>query len=50
VQFQTGVPGELIGVLRGLVILLVATPELFRAVGRRLNRRGAIDIDTGGDA
>ena len=50
VQFQTGVPGELIGVLRGLVILLVATPELFRAVGRRLNRRGTIDIETGGDA
>jgi simple sugar transport system permease protein len=49
VQFQTGVPGDLIGVLRGLVILLVATPELFRAAGRRLNRRGTIDIDTGGD-
>jgi simple sugar transport system permease protein len=49
VQLQTGVPGELVGVLRGLVILLVATPELFRAVGRRLNRRGVIDIDTGGE-
>jgi simple sugar transport system permease protein len=50
VQFQTGVPSELIGVLRGLVILLVATPELFRVIGRRLNRRGAIDVDTGGEA
>lgn len=49
VQFQTGVPSELVGVLRGLVILLVATPELFRAFGRRLNRRGIIDVDTGGE-
>lgn len=49
VQLQTGVPGELVGVLRGLVILLVATPELFRALGRRLHRRGVIDIDTRGE-
>jgi simple sugar transport system permease protein len=49
VELQTGLPGELIGVLRGLVILLVATPELFRALGRRLDQRGVIDIDTGGE-
>ncbi|WP_336325731.1 ABC transporter permease [Halovenus sp. HT40] len=47
VQLQTGIPGELVGVLRGLVILLVATPELFRALGRRLDRRGVIDINEG---
>jgi hypothetical protein len=29
-------------VLRGLVILLVATPELFRIAGRYLRRRGRL--------
>lgn len=35
VGFQTDVPPELIGVLRGLIILFVAMPEFFRLVGRR---------------
>ena len=35
VQFQTGVPKQLVGVLRGLIILFVAMPEFFRMVGRR---------------
>jgi ABC-type uncharacterized transport system permease subunit len=48
IQFRLGVPSELVGVLRGLIILLVATPELFRLVGKRLNRRGVIDVDAGG--
>jgi simple sugar transport system permease protein len=33
VQFETGVPKQLVGVLRGLIILFVAMPEFFRAVG-----------------
>ena len=50
IQFRLGVPSELIEVLRGLIILLVATPELFRLLGKYLNRRGIIDVDTGGSA
>jgi simple sugar transport system permease protein len=34
VQFQTGVPKQLVGVLRGLIILFVAMPEFFRLFGR----------------
>ena len=49
VEFETGVPSDLVGVLRGLVILLVATPELFRVIGKRLNQQGVIDVDTGGE-
>lgn len=49
IQFQLGVPSELVGVLRGLIILLVATPELFRTMGKRLHRRGVIDVDAGGE-
>ena len=33
VQFNTEVPPQLIGVLRGLIILFVAMPEFFRAIG-----------------
>jgi simple sugar transport system permease protein len=47
IDFQLGVPRDLVEVLRGLVILLVATPELFRLVGRRLARRGVIDPQGG---
>jgi len=36
VQFETGVPKQLVGVLRGLIILFVAMPEFFRMVGRRV--------------
>jgi len=48
IEFQLGVPAELVEVLRGLIILLVATPELFRLLGKRLNRRGVIDVRGGG--
>ena len=34
VQFETGVPKQLVGVLRGLIILFVAMPEFFRMTGR----------------
>lgn len=47
IEFQLEVPSDLMGVLRGLIILLVATPELFRLLGRYLHRRGVIDVDTG---
>ncbi|EMA68135.1 inner-membrane translocator [Halorubrum aidingense JCM 13560] len=36
VGFQTDVPPELVGVLRGLIILFVAMPEFFRLIGKRL--------------
>jgi simple sugar transport system permease protein len=35
VQFATDVPPQLVGVLRGLIILFVAMPEFFRLLGRR---------------
>ncbi|RDZ45609.1 ribose ABC transporter permease [Haloferax sp. Atlit-19N] len=38
VQFATDVPPQLVGVLRGLIILFVAMPEFFRLIGRRLIR------------
>jgi simple sugar transport system permease protein len=41
VQFATDVPPQLVGVLRGLIILFVAMPEFFRLVGRRF-------LDVGG--
>ena len=47
IDFQLGVPRDLVEVLRGLVILLVATPELFRIVGRSLDRRGVLDVRGG---
>lgn len=49
IQFQLGIPRQLVGVLRGLIILLVATPELFRILGRTLDRRDLIDIHGGAD-
>jgi len=39
VAFATNVPPQLVGVLRGLIILFVAMPELFRLIGRRLAAR-----------
>ncbi|WP_254272825.1 ABC transporter permease [Haloarcula marina] len=39
VAFATNVPPQLVGVLRGLIILFVAMPEFFRLVGRRLAAR-----------
>jgi simple sugar transport system permease protein len=38
VAFATNVPPQLVGVLRGLIILFVAMPEFFRLVGKRLAR------------
>ncbi|MFB6090649.1 MAG: ABC transporter permease [Halobellus sp.] len=35
VQFATDVPPQLVGVLRGLIILFVAMPEFFRLLGGR---------------
>ncbi|MFC7175610.1 ABC transporter permease [Halosegnis marinus] len=35
VDFATDVPPQLVGVLRGLIILFVAMPEFFRLLGRR---------------
>jgi len=35
IEFQLSVPQQLVGVLRGLVILFVAMPEFFRMVGKR---------------
>ena len=37
VGFQTDVPTELVGVVRGLIILFVAMPEFFRLIGTRLD-------------
>jgi simple sugar transport system permease protein len=34
VQFATDVPPQLVGVLRGLIILFVAMPEFFRLLAR----------------
>ncbi len=48
IDFQLGVPRDLVGVLRGLIILLVATPELLRVLGRTLDRRDVLDV-RGGD-
>jgi len=39
VAFATDVPPQLVGVLRGLIILFVAMPEFFRIIGRRLAAR-----------
>ena len=36
VQFATNVPPQLVGILRGLIILFVAMPEFFRLLGRRV--------------
>ncbi|WP_135821330.1 ABC transporter permease [Halostella litorea] len=38
VSFATDVPPQLVGVLRGLIILFVAMPEFFRLIGKRLAR------------
>jgi len=53
VQFATDVPPQLVGVLRGLIILFVAMPEFFRLIGKRLvsvEERGRQVIATDGGA
>ncbi|WP_458206343.1 ABC transporter permease [Haladaptatus sp. NG-SE-30] len=49
VGFQTDVPPQLIGVLRGLIILFVAMPEFFRMLGGRLGvaKRERVAADGG---
>jgi len=49
VGFQTDVPPELIGVLRGLIILFVAMPEFFRLIGRRFVPEETEREQSGGD-
>ena len=55
VQFATDVPPQLVGVLRGLIILFVAMPEYFRLLARGLPGTGskpeavATDGGTAGD-
>jgi len=55
VQVGSDVPPELVGVLRGLIILFVAMPEFFRMAGRRFDSllpdgedRQAVAADGGG--
>ncbi len=52
VQFATDVPPQLVGVLRGLIVLFVAMPEFFRMIGKRTvgirrRREGAVAADGG---
>jgi simple sugar transport system permease protein len=51
VQFATDVPPQLVGVLRGLIILFVAMPEFFRLIGKRVGsagKRGSKPVATDG--
>ena len=48
VQFATDVPPQLVGVLRGLIILFVAMPEFFRMVGQRVVDPGSKPVATDG--
>jgi len=48
IGFRTDVPTELVGVLRGLIILFVAMPEFFRMIGRRTGIGGGPSLGTGG--
>ena len=49
IGFRTDVPTELVGVLRGLIILFVAMPEFFRMIGRRTGIGTGPSPGTGGD-
>ena len=49
IGFRTDVPTELVGVLRGLIILFVAMPEFFRMIGRRTGLDGGPSRKTGDD-
>ncbi len=49
IDFALGVPPELVEVLRGFIILLVAMPEFFRLLGKRAGYgSGAADVATDG--
>ncbi|WP_049970855.1 ABC transporter permease [Haladaptatus cibarius] len=50
IDFALGVPKQLVGVLRGLIILFVAMPEFFRMIGKRWvtpERQSAVATDGG---
>jgi simple sugar transport system permease protein len=49
VQVSTDVPPQLVGVLRGLIVLFVAMPEFFRLLARRIRPPGAGDRPSGTD-
>ncbi|MFB6194093.1 MAG: ABC transporter permease [Halobaculum sp.] len=48
VDVATDVPPQLVGVLRGLIVLFVAMPEFFRFVGTSLNRSREPAVADGG--
>ncbi|WP_066416387.1 ABC transporter permease [Halorubrum aethiopicum] len=48
IGFRTDVPTELVGVLRGLIILFVAMPEFFRMAGRYAGLRSGGPGGSGG--
>jgi simple sugar transport system permease protein len=50
VQLSAGVPKQLVGVLRGLIVLFVAMPEFFRLLGRYITpaERSATPATDGG--
>ncbi len=53
IDFALDVPKQLVGVLRGLVILFVAMPEFFRMIGKRWvtpGKQGAVATDGGAPA
>ncbi|MFC7096549.1 ABC transporter permease [Halobaculum marinum] len=57
VDVSTDVPPQLVGVLRGLIVLFVAMPEFFRMIGKRVDvrdrfggSRDAVATDGGEDA
>ncbi len=51
IDFNLDVPSQLVGVLRGLIILFVAMPEFFRMLGTRFNvgSKTAVATDGGED-
>ncbi|WP_137287156.1 ABC transporter permease [Halorussus salinisoli] len=52
IEFQLAVPKQLVGVLRGLIILFVAMPEFFRMVGARFrfgDERQSVATDGAGE-
>ncbi|WP_229770514.1 ABC transporter permease [Halorhabdus sp. CBA1104] len=48
INFQLGVPPELVAVLRGMIILFIAMPEAFRMLGNRLGVKPEPAAVTGG--
>ena len=50
INFQLGVPPELVAVLRGMIILFIAMPEFFRMIGNRLGIDPEPATATGGES